>query len=120
MEKEEKLLPRSNFSSFQHFFIYIFLTLGVKLRIHLLTVVGQFIVFLTLSTLKCRGTDISKCFSESLEIRDNESRLYFLLPLPARVSQNILTPTFCSDSGWATGSTFIFYFCFAAFCYTTN
>ena len=32
--------------------------------------------FLTLSTLICRGTDISKCFSESLGIRDNESRLY--------------------------------------------
>ena len=38
--------------------------------------VVQFIVFLTLSTLICRGTDISKCFSESFGIRDNESRLY--------------------------------------------
>ena len=38
--------------------------------------VVQFIDFLTLSTLICRGTDISKCFSKSLEIRDNESRLY--------------------------------------------
>ena len=38
--------------------------------------VVQFIVFLTLSTLICRSTDISKCFSESLGIRDNESRLY--------------------------------------------
>ena len=36
--------------------------------------VVQFIVFLTLSSLICRGTDISKCFSESLGIRDNESR----------------------------------------------
>ena len=41
--------------------------------------VVQFIGFLTLSTLICRGTDISKCFSESLGIRDNESRLYKLL-----------------------------------------
>ena len=39
--------------------------------------VVQFIGFLTLSTLICRGTDISKCFSESHGIRDNESRLYF-------------------------------------------
>ena len=39
-------------------------------------VVVQLIVFLTLSTLICRGTDISKCFRESLGIRDNESRLY--------------------------------------------
>ena len=49
---------------------------GIKLHIHLLNVVVQFIVFLTLSTLICRGTDISKCLSESLGIRDNESRLY--------------------------------------------
>ena len=70
------MLLRSNFSSFPHYFIYIFLTSGVKLHIHLLNVIVQFIVFLTLSTLICRGTDISKCFSESLGIRDNESRLY--------------------------------------------
>ena len=38
--------------------------------------VVQVIVFLTLSTLICRGTDISKCFSESLGIRDNKIRLY--------------------------------------------
>ena len=42
----------------------------------MLNVVVQFIVLLTLSTLICRGTDISKCFSESLGTRDNESRLY--------------------------------------------
>ena len=55
----------------------MFITSGVKLHIHLLNVVVQFIVFLTLSTLISRGTDISKCFSESLGIRDNKSRLYF-------------------------------------------
>ena len=70
------MLLRINFSSFPHYYIYIFLTSGVKLHIHLLNVVVQFIVFLTLSTLICRSTDISKCFSESLGIRDNESRLY--------------------------------------------
>ena len=58
--------------------IYIFLTSGVKLHIHLLNVVVQFIVFLTPSTLTCRSTDNSKCFSESLGIRDNEGRLYML------------------------------------------
>ena len=58
------------------FYIY-YLTSGVKLHIHLLNVVVEFIVFRTLSTLICRGTDISKYFSESLGIRDNESRLYF-------------------------------------------
>ena len=46
----------SNVSSFPYYFIYIFLTSGVKLHIHLLNVVVQFIVFLTLSTL----SDMSK------------------------------------------------------------
>ena len=41
-----------------HYFIYIFLTSGVKLHIQLLNVVVQFTVFLTLSTLICRSTDI--------------------------------------------------------------
>ena len=41
--------------------------------------VVHFIVFLTLTTLICRGTDISKCFIESLGIRDNESRLYIII-----------------------------------------
>ena len=70
------MLLRSNFSSFPHYFIYIFLTSGVKLHIDLLNKVVQFIVFLILSTLICRSTDISKCFSESLGVRDNEVRLY--------------------------------------------
>ena len=53
------------------------LTSGVKLIVHLLNVVVRFIVFLTSSaTLIFRGTDISKCLSDSLGIRDNESRLY--------------------------------------------
>ena len=39
--------------------------------------VVRFIVFLTSATLIFRSTDISKCFRESLGIRDNESRLYF-------------------------------------------
>ena len=73
--KEEKLLLRSNFSSFPHYYIYIS---GVKLHIHLLNMVVRFIVFLTFATLICRGTDISKCFRESLGIRENESRLYAL------------------------------------------
>ena len=46
---------------------------------YLLNVVVQFIVFLTLSTLICRGTDISKCFRESLGIPNNVIRLYIVL-----------------------------------------
>ena len=64
-------------STLFHIILHVCLTSGVKLHIHLLNVVVQFIVFLTLSTLICQGADISKCFSESLGIRDNESRLKF-------------------------------------------
>ena len=67
--------------------MYIFLTSGVKLHIHLLNVVVQYIVFLTLSTLICRGTDISKCFSESLGIRDNESRLFVITDMNQPIVQ---------------------------------
>ena len=42
----------------------------------MLNVVVRFIVFLTSATLIFRGTDISKCFRESLGIRDNEIQLY--------------------------------------------
>ena len=53
------------------------LTSGVKLHIHLLTVAVRFIVFLNSASLICRGMDsegmdISKCFRESLGLRDNE------------------------------------------------
>ena len=58
-----------------HIILYIFLASGVKLHIHLSSVVVRFIVFLTSATLISRGTDISKHFRESLGIRDNESRL---------------------------------------------
>ena len=54
----------------------ISLTYGVKLHIHLLNVVVRFIVFLNSANLICRGMDISKCFRESLGLRDNGSRLY--------------------------------------------
>ena len=68
---------RGEISPLFHIILYIYISnLGGKLHIHLLNVVVQFIVFLTLSTLICRGTDISKYFSESLGIRDNESQLY--------------------------------------------
>ena len=74
--KEEKLLLRSNFSSFPQYFQYIS-TFRVKLHIHLLNVVVRYMFFfLTSATLICRGTDIFKCFRESLGIRENETRLY--------------------------------------------
>ena len=35
-------------------------------------------IFLISENLICRSTDISKCFGGSLQLRDNESRLYLL------------------------------------------
>ena len=100
-------MEKSNFSFFPHYFIvYIFLTSGVKLHIHLLNVVVQLIVLLTLSTLICRGTDISKCFSEFLGIRDNESRLYVR---SMRKKNNIV----CNKQT----STDFFFFFFFWFCF---
>ena len=67
MWKRGEIAPKEQFLLFfSHYFIYIFLTSGVKLHIHSLNVVVQFIVFHTLLTLICLGTDISKCFSESI------------------------------------------------------
>ena len=95
MWKRGEIAPKEQFLLFSTlFYIYIFLTSGVKLHIHLWNVIVQFIVFLTLSNLLCRGTDISKYFSESLEIRYNEGRLY---------SQNNGTCVSFSTDGYAGG-----------------
>ena len=70
------MLLRSNFSSFPQYFQYIS-NLGVKLRIH--SVKGGCSIncfFLSSVNLICRTTDISKCFIESLGVRDNESTVY--------------------------------------------
>ena len=57
--------------------------------------VVRLIVFLSFANLICRSTDISKCFSESLGIRDNESRLYIVLAVTnwrmSQTSAGILT-----------------------------
>ena len=73
--KEEKLLLRSNFSSFPQYFQYIS---NFKNPItHIFVKCGCLNYFFLISeNLICRGTDISKCFRGSLGIRDNESRLY--------------------------------------------
>ena len=74
--KEEKLLLRSNFSSFPQYFRYS--------SIFKSPIIYKFVkcscsnyFFLNSKNLMCRGTDISKCFRQSLGIRDNESWLYF-------------------------------------------
>ena len=87
--KEEKLLLRSNFSSFPQYFQYIsnfksqityqFLKCDCSFNFF-------FFFFFNFAKLTCRGTDISKVvlggtmgtkyLRESFGLRDNESRLY--------------------------------------------
>ena len=69
---EKKLLLSPLF----HNIFDISLTSRVQLHIYLLNVAIRIIIFLNSANLKCRGTDISKYFRESLGIRDNESGLY--------------------------------------------
>ena len=57
MWKRGEIAPKEQFLLFSTLF-YIYIS-GVKLHIHLLNVVVQFIVFLTLLTLIRRGKDIS-------------------------------------------------------------
>ena len=60
-----------------HNIFNISLTSGVRLHTHLLNVAVRFFFFyLNSENLICRGMDISKYFIESLEVRDNDSRLY--------------------------------------------
>ena len=54
--------------------------------------VVRFIVFLTSATLIFRGTVISKCFRESLGIRDNKSRLYVVIKYAKVTSMLFIDP----------------------------
>ena len=73
--KEEKLLLRSNFSSFPQYFLSNLESNYISI---LLKLVVRLIVFLSSANLICRSTDILKCFIESIGIRDSESRLYMM------------------------------------------
>ena len=79
--KEEKLLLRSNFSSFPQYFQYI----SNFKSTHIFVKCGcSNYFFLNSANLIYRGTDILKLhFGESLGIQDNESRLYFTTSLPS-------------------------------------
>ena len=73
---EEKLLLRSNFSSFPQYFQYISNFKSPITYIFVKCGCSNYF-FLNSANLICRGTDVSKYFKESLCIRDNESRLYY-------------------------------------------
>ena len=93
--KKEKLLLRSNFSSFPQYFQCIS-NLGVKLHIHSVKggcSINCFPQFC--ANLICQSSDISKCFIESLGFRDNKSRLYTWL-----LVVNELSVYLCSVGSW--------------------
>ena len=77
--EEEKLLLRSNFSSFPQYFRYVSNVKSPNIYKFVKCGCSNYF-FLNFENLICWGTDISKCFRESLGIRHNESRLYFPLP----------------------------------------
>ena len=68
---EEQFLPfptifSRNISNYRSLIAYSFAKFGCAICI-----------FLNSENLICRSTDISKCFRGSLQLRDNESRLYY-------------------------------------------
>ena len=75
--KEEKLLFRSNFTSFPQYVQYIsnFKSPNTYIFVTSKCDCANYF-FLNSANLICRGTNISKYFRESLGIWDNESRLY--------------------------------------------
>ena len=78
MWKRGEIAPKEQFLLFSTLFNIYISNFRSQITYSLLNVVVQFIVLLTLSTLICRGTDISKYFSESFGIRYNKSRLYIV------------------------------------------
>ena len=68
---------RSNFSSFPQYFQYIS-NFRSQITYTFVKCGCSIYFFLNSTNLICRSTDISKYFRESLGIRHNESRLFFL------------------------------------------
>ena len=91
--KEEKLLLRSNFSSFPQYYRYISNFKSSITYIFVKCGCSNYF-FLNSENLICRGTDISKCFRESLGFRHNESRLYYIQQI-RYTYQPFLTHRFC-------------------------
>ena len=77
MWKRGEIAPKEQFLLFSTLFYIYISNFRSQITYSFVKLVVQFIVFLTLSTLICQGTDILKCFREYLGTRDNESRLYY-------------------------------------------
>ena len=77
MWKRGEIAPKEQFLLFSTLFYRIYISnFRSQITYPFVTCVVQFIVLLTLSTLYVEVQISWKCSSESLGIRDNESRLY--------------------------------------------
>ena len=71
-----EIAPEEQFLPFSTIFSTIYIS-----NIYLLLKESNYMfigIFLNSAILICRSTDISKCFRGSLQLRDNESRLYII------------------------------------------
>ena len=76
MWKRGEIAPQEQFLLFSTLFYIYISNFRSQITYSFVKCGCSIYVFLSISTLICRGTDTSKYFSESLGIRDNESRLY--------------------------------------------
>ena len=96
------MLLRSNFSSFPQYFQYIS-NVKSPITYKFVKCGGSNYFFLNSENLICRGTDILKCFRESLGLQDNESRLYILCSLGKIFAvYHILVHSECAVMCWST------------------
>ena len=81
--KRGEIAPKEAISSLFNNIFNISLTSRVQLHIYIYIYIWKMWLFVYFfpnsANLICRGTDISKYLIESLGIRDNESRLYYLI-----------------------------------------
>ena len=75
MWKRGEIAPKEQFLLFSTLFYMYISNFKSQITYSFVKCGCSILVFLTLSTLICRGMDILKCFSESLGIRENEIRL---------------------------------------------
>ena len=74
--KEEKLLLMSSFFSFAQYLQYMS-NFRSQITYSFVKCDRLIYIFCNSANLICRSSEISKCFRESLGLRENESQMYF-------------------------------------------
>ena len=85
---------RRNFSSFPQQFQYIS-NFRNQITYSFVKCGWSVYFFLNSANLTCRGTDISKYFSESLGLQDNESQLHILVKNQNKQNDEDLQQKYC-------------------------